>query len=74
MIAKYEVFVKLYEFYNMNTIRRLKMEIYQKTQQSESKLIKNIKEIFKLKNEYRNDLILVFGNWSDGLGHKTGKQ
>ena len=49
------------------------MEIYQKTQKSESKLIKNIKETFKLKNEYGNYLILVFGDWSDEPGHKTGE-
>ena len=49
------------------------MEVYQKTQQSESKLIKNIRETFKLKNEYGNDLILVFGDWSDEPGHKTGE-
>ena len=49
------------------------MEIYQKTQKSESKLINNIKETFKLKNEYGNDLILVFGDWSDEPGHKTGE-
>ena len=41
------------------------MEIYHKTQKSENKLIKNIKETFKLKNKYENDLILVFGDWSD---------
>ena len=57
----------------MNKIRRLKMDIYQKTQQSESKLTKNIKETFKLKNEYGNDLILVFGDWSDEPGNKTGE-
>jgi len=70
---KYEVFDNLYDFYNVNEIRRLKMEVYQKTQQSESKLIKNIRETFKLKNEYGNDLILVFGDWSDEQGNKTGE-
>ena len=70
---KYKVFDELYDFYNIKTIRRLKMEIYQKTQQSESKLIKNIRETFKLKNEYGNDLILVFGDWSDEPEHKTGE-
>ena len=70
---KYKVFDELYDFYNIKTIRRLKMEVYQKTQQSESKLIKNIRETFKLKNEYGNDLILVFGDWSDEQGHKTGE-
>ena len=70
---KYKVFDNLYDFYNIKTIRRLKMEIYQKTQKSESKLIKNIKETFKLKNEYGNYLILVFGDWSDETGYKTGE-
>ena len=36
-------------------------------------MIKNIKETFKLKNEYGNDLILIFGDWSDEQGHKTGE-
>ena len=70
---KYKVFDELYDFYNIKTIRRLKMEVYQKTQQSESKLIKNIRKTFKLKNEYGNDLILVFGDWSDEQGNKTGE-
>ncbi len=73
MEKKYEVFDNLYDFYNVSEIRRLKMEVYQKTQQSESKLIKNIRETFKLKNEYGNDLILVFGDWSDEQGNKTGE-
>ena len=73
LIKKYKVFDDIYNFYNINEIRRLKMEIYQKTQQSESKLIKKIKETFKLKNEYGNELILVFGDWSNKPGNKTGE-
>lgn len=64
---KYKYFDKLYEFYNINTFRRLKMEIYQKTKSNEHKLIENIK------NKFGNDIIMVFGDWSDEQGHRTGE-
>ena len=43
------------------------MEIYQKTINSENKLVNNIK------NKFGNDLILVFGDWSDEQGYRTGE-
>ena len=64
---KYKYFDKLYSFYNINEFKRLKMEIYQKTKQSELKLVNNIK------NKFGNDLILVFGDWSDEQGYRTGE-
>ena len=67
LIQKYKYFDELYEFYNNNTIRRLNMEIYQGKQKSEHNLIRNIK------NTFGNNLILVFGDWSNEPGIKTGE-
>ena len=65
--VKYKYYDKLYEFYNNNTIRRLNMEIYQGKQKSEHNLIQSIK------NTFGNNLILVFGDWSNEPGNKTGE-
>jgi len=67
LIQKYKYFNELYEFYNNNTIKRLNMEIYQGKQKSEHNLIQNIK------NTIGNNLILVFGDWSNEPGQKTGE-
>ena len=64
---KYKYFDKLFSFYNNNKFRRLKMEIYQKKIQSENKLVNNIK------NKFGNNLILIFGDWSDEQGYRTGE-
>ena len=64
---KYKYFDKLFSFYNNNKFRRLKMEIYQKIIKSENKLVNNIK------NKFGNNLILVFGDWSDEQGYRTGE-
>jgi len=65
--VKYKYFDELYEFYNNNTIRRLNMKIYQGKQKSEHNLIQNIK------NTFGNNLILVFGDWCNEPGQKTGE-
>ena len=67
LIQKYKYFDELYEFYNNNTIKRLNMEIYKGKQKSEHNLIQNIK------NTFGNNLILVFGDWSNEPGIKTGE-
>jgi len=64
---KYKYFDKLFNFYNNNKFRRLKIEIYQKKIQSEKKLVNNIK------NKFGNNLILVFGDWNDEQGYRTGE-
>lgn len=64
---KYKYYDTLFKFYNNNELKRLKLNTYIKTKQSENKLINNIKSTFG------KDCVLVFGDWSDEQGHRTGE-
>lgn len=54
----------LYKFYSNEIFRKMRFDVYIKTQASERKLVKNVKEILG------EEGVIVFGNWERRRGFK----